>query len=66
MKGTTRVTRITWMEQIMYKQEPYDVSEKRKEKRARGDRRGGDTIMQGEWIQNFIHMIWRVWEMCVR
>ena len=66
MKGTTRVTRIKWMEQIIYKQEPYDVSEKRKERRVRGDRRGGDTIMQGKWIQHFIHMIWRVWEMCVR
>ena len=58
MKGTTRVTRIKWMEQIMYKQKPYDVSEKREEKRVRGDQRGGDTIMQGEWIQHFIH--WRV------
>ena len=65
MKGTIRITRIKWIEQIMCKQKPYDVSEKREERRARGDRRG-DTIMQGEWIQNFIHMIWKVWEMCVR
>ena len=54
------------MEQIMCKQEPYDVSEKREERRARGDRREGDTIMQGKWIQHFIHMIWRVWEMYLR
>ena len=43
---------------IMYKQELYDVSEKREERRARGDRT--DTTMQGEWIQHFIHTIWRV------
>ena len=60
MKGTTRITRIKGIEQIMHKQKPYDVSEKREERRARGDRRGGDTMMQGEWIQNFIHVIWRV------
>ena len=58
MKVTTRVTRIKWIGQIMYKQELYDVSEKREKRRARGDRR--DTIMQGEWIQHFIHTIWRV------
>ena len=57
MKGTTRVTRIKWMEQIMYKQEPYDVSEKREERRTRGDWRGGDIIIQGDWIQHFIHTI---------
>ena len=38
MKGTTRVTRIKWMEQIMYKQEPYDVSEKREEGREKHKR----------------------------
>ena len=47
MKGTIRITRIKWIEQIMYKQKPYDVSEKREERRARGDQRGGDTIIQG-------------------
>ena len=59
MKVTTRVTRIKWIGQIMYKQELYDVSEKR-EKRTGGYWRGGDTIIQGEWIQHFIHTIWRV------
>ena len=61
MKGTIRITRMKWIEEIRFKQKPYDVSEKREERRGRGDRRGIDsTIMQGQWIQHFIHLIWRV------
>ena len=35
MKGTIQITRIKWIEQIMYKQKPCGVSEKREERRAK-------------------------------